>query len=363
MNLSEIESALKVSFFGFALGPVLLLILGFLFGLVAKPILEKFVARIKTQIHQRVHGRPFIDNLLELNIENPLAWVLLASYWKFLFDSVDLPLALMKMFGLFVQILMAFHLIRLSYKAVDAFGKFLEGAVKRSNDTLDNQLAPFAAKTLKVFVILFGGLLALQSFGFNVVSLLAGLGIGGLALALAAQDTAANLFGSITIILDRPFKVGDYIKVLDVEGEVEEVGFRSTRVRTFYKSLVTVPNSTMAKEKIDNMGERPVRRLRHILSLEYSTPVPRIEEFIDRVRYYINQNPLVLREDTAVVLESLGDFDLKILVQFFAQVSTVQEERALNQNFLLECLKISQEIKVQFAFPTQTLHVASTPQE
>ncbi|MEN0057381.1 MAG: mechanosensitive ion channel family protein, partial [Bdellovibrio sp.] len=252
--------------------------------------------------------------------------------------------------------ILAFYIIRLIYHAVDALQSVFMDMALKTESTYDDQLVPFGSKALKVLVVVLGVLIVLQSFGLNVMSLLAGLGLGGLALALAAQDTAANLFGSITILFDHPFKVGDLIKMKDIEGTVEEIGFRSTRVRTAHNSLITIPNAMMAKETIDNMGVRPYRRVRQSLGLTYETPPEKIEQFCEHLRYTITQHPRVNPETVMVYFNNYNQSSLDVLVNFHLQVFTGAEELEHQQQIFLEIMKIAQKMKVNFAYPTQTVY-------
>ena len=231
------------------------------------------------------------------------------------------------------------------------FPIILNRSQKKTESTLDDHLAPLITKALRVFVILFGMLLSIQSLGFNVMSLMAGLGLGGLAFALAAKDTAANLFGSIMIILDRPFKVGDWVNSDGVEGTVEEVGFRSTRVRTFYNSLITIPNSNLANAHIDNLGVREFRRTVLNLGITYSTTSKQIETFIQGIKEIILKNNYTRKDYFHVVFNNYGDFSLNIMVYYFLKVPDWGQELLEKQNINLEILKLAENIGVEFAFP------------
>jgi small-conductance mechanosensitive channel len=121
--------------------------------------------------------------------------------------------------------------------------------------------------------------------------LLAGLGIGGIAFALAAKDTVENLFGSVTVLVDRPFQVGDWVVIGDQEGTVEEIGFRSMRLRTFYNSRITIPNSLLVKSAVDNLGARRYRRVKCMIGVQYDTPPDRIEAFCEGIRELIRRHP------------------------------------------------------------------------
>ncbi len=336
----------------------LIIVVAVVGGFLLRPLIQYILKKLKSAAPDRLRARQnFFYHLLEQKIEQPLAWIILGSIWKFANDAVDLPPNADKYISHALTALFGYFLIKLVYLAVDAFGKVLNDIVSKTESTVDDQLAPLATKTLKVLVVVLGALMIFQGFGLNVMSLLAGLGLGGLALALAAQDTAANVFGSITILMDQPFKIGDWIKILDVEGTVEEIGFRSTRVRTFYNSLITIPNATIAKEKIDNLGERPVRRIRHSLGIHYDTPVPLIESFCESVRQLIIKNKSVVQDTASVIFNGYGDSALNILVNFHIQVKDTNEEVALQQKILLEILTLSKTLKVDFAYPTRTLYI------
>lgn len=332
----------------------LALILLLLSGYLLVPMLDLLISFFKNRALKNRLLHRFLVAFLKQPIERPLAWFFTALFWKALLQLLLLPESFLQPLHSLLVIVMAIPLIRLVYLAVEALTDWLQTPIDAKTQALDQQLIPFIGKTLKVFVIVFGVLLALQNLGVNVVSLLAGLGLGGLALALAAQDTAANLFGSIMILVDRPFKVGDWIKVLDTEGTVEEIGFRSTRIRTFYNSVVTLPNSTMAKEKIDNFTLRPSRRISHELGITYETPIAKIRQFQEMLKSYLLSHPKVLKEDLSVNFNSLASYSLNILIRFHVQVSSLEEEKLIQDEFLFFCLELAQQLGVEYAYPTHT---------
>lgn len=333
-----------------------------LLSFLLRPLLQLGFRRAKRALRRQKdaadYGQRFIDHVTERPIEASLSWILLALLWLGLIDGLALEKNADRYLVLFTKLLLAINVIRLIYHFVDAVGKVFEIAARKTATTLDDQLVPFGTKAVKILVVILGVLITLQNFGVNVVSLLAGLGLGGLALALAAQDTVANLFGSIMILMDQPFKVGDWIKIGATEGTVEEIGFRSTRIRTFYNSLITIPNSVVAKEQIDNMGVRPRRRVRQVLGLLYETPPAKIKEFTDRVRYTILQEDKVDREAVAVTFNNFNAASLDILVQFhLTDIQTIQEEQARTQHIFMEIIEVAASVGVEFAYPTQTLYM------
>ena len=186
------------------------------------------------------------------------------------FNTLNLTGTVIDFLVLVLQGFLSYSLVVLTYRLVNAFELIQKerNAASKNPEEISNLLF----RSARVLVVIFGVLLSLQNIGINVMSLVAGLGIGGLAFALAAKDTAANLFGSIMILIDRPFMVGDWVKVSESEGTVEEIGLRSTRIRTFYDSVISVPNMDMATTRIDNMGKRAFRRITMTVGITYDSP-------------------------------------------------------------------------------------------
>jgi MscS family membrane protein len=330
---------------------------GIVLGFVLQPIIRWVLKKIKE--HNRFAKKfpqSFWGYFVKAEIERPLAWLIVTALWFATATAAALPEKFHTGFDHIVRAVLAISLIRLIYYAVDAMGSVFSDYAAKTESTMDDQLAPFATKSMKALVIILGLLIVLQSFGLNVMSLLAGLGLGGLALALAAQDTAANLFGSITILFDTPFQIGDLIKVKDIEGTVEEIGFRSTRIRTPYNSVITVPNAMMAKETVDNMGARPFRRIRQNIGIAYETPPEKIEEFCARLRYAIKQDGLVIPETVIVNFNNFADSSLNVLVNFHLRALTADEELSHQQTIFTEILTIGAELKIDFAYPTRTVY-------
>lgn len=259
------------------------------------------------------------------------------------------------------EILVWVGVILVSYRLVDVLAARMAESASRTESRLDDQLVPLLRKTLKLLVTAAGILFVLDNLNVEIASLLAGIGLAGMAIALAAKDTLANLFGSVTVFLDRPFHVGDWVLVNDVEGTVEEVGFRSTRVRTFYNSLISVPNAQLVDTAIDNMGRREFRRFKTFVSVTYDTPAQKIEAFCSGIRGIVLAHDDMRHDYYEVYLNRFGPASLDILVYVFFRVPDWDAELRARQNFMLEILRLAEELGVEFAFPTQTLHVGSTP--
>jgi len=230
-----------------------------------------------------------------------------------------------------------------------------------TDSKLDDQAIPLIRQAIQVVLLVIGGLYIADAAGIDVWQLAAGVGIGGLAFALAAQDTVANVFGSINIFVDRPFQIGDWVQIGKVEGVVEEVGFRSTRVRTFYNSLVTIPNSQITNANVDNLGVRPRRRIKMTLGLTYNTPVDKVQAYVEGIRAILAAHPYVQRT-YEVQFYNLGASSLEILVYYHVVTPGWHEELNTRSQNLMEFMRLADQLGVQFAFPSTSVYVESTPE-
>lgn len=228
---------------------------------------------------------------------------------------------------------------------------------KTTPSPLDNMVVPLIGTSLQVIVWLTAGLMIAETVDFPLTSLLAGLGIGGLAIAMAAKETLANFFGSLTIIADRPFAIGDWIKVNTHEGIVEGMGFRSTKIRTFYNSLIYIPNAMLLTASVDNLGKRPSRRFTTHLELTYQTPPARLRQFCEGVKTIIRRHPTTQKEGFHVYTHQLGKNSIDILVYCFFTVSTWEDELTARESLLHDILTLAETTGISFAYPTQHLYL------
>ncbi|MXY73168.1 MAG: mechanosensitive ion channel family protein [Dehalococcoidia bacterium] len=252
-------------------------------------------------------------------------------------------------------------LVWLGFRGVDIFTDVLARRAEATESRLDDQLVPLLNTTLKGVMVVIGIIFILGNLGVNVTSLVAGLGLTGLAVALAAQDTMRNLLGGVTIFADRPFQVGDWVVLKDIEGTVEHVGFRSSRVRTFYNSVVTVPNARIVDTHVDNMGLRQWRRYKTTLGLAYHTTPDQVQAFVEGVRALIRANPGMRKDYYIVEFHGFGASTLDVLVYCFINAPNWNDELRTRHVLNLDIMRLAEDLGVEFAFPTQTLHVASAP--
>jgi MscS family membrane protein len=287
----------------------------------------------------------------------PFGVLAMALVWWALLDWLGLPVIVHRVLVVAVRFLAAAAGVWAAYRLVDVFTEMLARKAASTKTRFDDLLVPLFRKSLKVFITVVGIVFLASVLHINVTSLLAGLGLGGLAFALAAQDTVKNLFGSLTVIFDRPFHVGDWVRIGDQEGTVEEVGFRSTRVRTFYNSVITIPNGNLISAVTDNMGARRYRRVKTVLSLTYDTPPEKIDAFCEGVRELIRRHPYTRKDYYHVYFNQFAGSSLDVLLYAFFEVPDWAVELRERHRLFNDILRLSQRLGVEFAFPTQTLFV------
>jgi len=266
------------------------------------------------------------------------------------FDFSKLATALLKA-------LVIFDIAWFLFNLVDMVDHYLSRWAERTESTLDDQLAPLLRKSLRIFVIVMAGLMAIQTFGYPITGVLASLGIGGLAFALAAKDTVSNIFGSLMIIFDRPFHVGDWIKAGDMEGTVEEVGFRSTKIRTFAKTLISVPNNIIANLALDNYSRMPKRRIRLTVGVSYDTTPKQMREAVKRIRELLKIHPAIDQEFFLVNFTDFGASSLDIMVYCFTTTTVWGEYLDAREDVCLKIMDTLAELGLEIAFPSTTVYL------
>ncbi len=331
----------------------LALILLFALGLVVRKILRAVVAARVKKLAKRF-GQVWATKIVDV-IASPGATLVVAIILRIGYPLLLLPPGAAAILQIAVRVLITLSLVWALYRAVDVLAAKMEERAEQTESKLDDQLIPLVRKALKALVFVAGILFVLQNLNVNVKSLLAGLGIGGLAFALAAKDTLANLFGSIMIFVDSPFQIGDWINVSGAEGTVEEVGFRSTRIRTFYDSLIVVPNSKLADSTVDNFQQRSYRRCFITLGLTYDTTPEQMHAFVEGLRAIIQANPTTRKDKYEIHMSGFGDFSLNVMFYIFFKVDTWSEELQQRHKVFLEVMRLAKDLGVGFAFPTQTM--------
>ncbi|BAF70476.1 mechanosensitive ion channel family protein [Nitratiruptor sp. SB155-2] len=330
----------------------------FLLFLLLRKIFTFFVLKIIHKI-AKLTTSSFDDKLLEI-IEGPLkfAFVILGFYFAFLVMDIE-----NETFDKILKSLVIFEIFWIFYNMVHVLDETIYKFAKRFGRELYREIGAFFIKTLKIFILAIGLVSILQVWNINVSAFLASLGLGGLAFALAAKDTAANLFGGLSILADRALKIDDWIKVGDVEGTVEDIGLRTTKVRTFEKSLVTVPNQMIANNPIENFSRRNIRRIKMRIGLVYSTTHEQMNAILNDIRNMLQSHPGIAKNATLLVnFDEFEDSSLSIFIYCFTNTANWAKYLEIKEDVNLKIMEIVQQHGSDFAFPSESIYIEKVQQ-
>ncbi len=261
-------------------------------------------------------------------------------------ESFGIRFVIWKAFQFSIIISLTWILTRL----IDFFGIVLLYRARMTSTRSDDQLVPFIKETIKILFVILSLFVSLGVvFNVNVASLIAGLGIGGIAIALAAKDTLENLLGSFAIFLDKPFSLGDLVKVGSVHGKVEKIGFRSTQIRTFEKTLISVPNKKMIDADLENISMRSMIRALFPLVLRFETPVDQIEKFREEALNHLKQKQDVIQDPPpSIRLDRITESGVELQFLFFINTTDADVFAIRREEVYFEILKIAHKLEIRF---------------
>lgn len=358
-NINFIEQEL----FGNPISEFLICIGILLLGFILKHFGAGFLSKQSFRIFKAFSHNQFSEIFVDL-LRKPIEQLLTLLILYFAFDRLSFPeswhLVVVEKIGLrwFIitvyQIALLVVITKILLKITDFFTFVL---CNRTDATVSIELANFLKELIKVVIVIgsvFAGLRFI--FSVNITALVASLGIGGLAVALAAQDTLSNLLASFIIYLDKPFKVGDTIETTDIKGIVEHVGFRTTRIRTVEKSLLTVPNKKMIDTALNNITLSEIRRVKTVLTLTYSTKSQQLLAIIDDIKKAIAVHPDTT-DDYIVHFSELDSSSLNILVIYFVNGNEYENMMRVKEELNIQLMNIVEQHGCEFAFPSQTVYL------
>jgi MscS family membrane protein len=255
----------------------------------------------------------------------------------------------------------AVALVWFIFKLVSVVDFHLKKWAASTDSTIDDVLAPLFGKTLRVFIVIIGGILIIQNLtGVKIGPLLASLGIGGIAVALAAKDSIANFFGTLTILFDKPFQVGERVIIDNYDGVVEDVGFRSTRIRTLTGHLVTIPNEKVVNSGLENISKRPHIRWLTNITIIYDTPPDRVEKAVSIIKEILDNHEGMHPDfPPRVYFNGFNDWSLNIMVIAWYHPANYWDMQEWLQRTCLEILRRFNDEGIDFAFPSRTLYLAN----
>ena len=346
-------------FFSMYLSSVIVLAVSFVAAQIFKGYFAGFIINVFHRLLSRTRLRVEKDSMEFL--KKPLKLIFISTVMFFAFITqknlmADYPLLLsfvIKMYRLTIILCIIYFIYAAVPVIMSAFNR-----LKHPDSILfDDTLLIFFAKIIKAVIVIIAVLIVLGEFGVNINGLITGVGLGGLTFALAAQDTASNIFGGLVIISDKPFAVGDWIQTASIEGTVEDISFRSTRIRTFDDALLVVPNSTLSSASITNWSKMNKRKVKFNIGLTYNTAPSQVKNIIADIETFLNSHKDIVSDTPLVKLDEFGSSSLNIMVMFFTSQTSLAELKRVREEINYEILDVVHRHESSFAFPSTSVYM------
>jgi len=364
--MEQLQVLLKTEYLENSAQNYLIFVAAIIIGLLFKGLISRYLSHSLYKVIGKKERKVGVEKFDEL-LTRPIGFFIMltllylgASYLEFptswgLADVNELGIKMLLSKGF--SLIYIYSIFRISLRLIDYIGLILLKRAEETENKMDDQLIPFVLEIIKFVVYIFAIFIILGSvLGVNIIALTTGLGIGGLALAMASKESLENLLGSFTIFLDQPFTVGDVVTVGSITGVVEKVGFRSTRIRTFDKSLVTLPNKKMIDAELDNLGMRPVRRVKFNLGLTYETTAEQIKAIVTDIQHMINQHEKT-NQDGKVRFQEFGSSSLDIMIMYFVDSPRWDDLIDVKEDVNYKIMEIVKKHNSDFAFPSTTVYL------
>jgi MscS family membrane protein len=329
----------------------------FLMFLLFRKIFTKYVFQLILKVSKKTPTEFFSHVCISFEQPVRLLFIVIGIYVSigyFPLLEQSNPLFL-KLFRSSIILIITWGLYNLSASSSVFFTKIND----RISIEIDQILIPFLSKALRFIILAISFSIVAQEFDYDINGFVAGLGLGGLAFALAAKDAIGNLFGGIIIITERPFSIGDWIMTPSVEGTVEDINFRSTKIRTFAQALVTVPNATLANETITNWSKMGKRQVTFHLGVTYDTPKVKLERVVKRIEALLRNHEEIHPDTIFVTFDRYNDSSLDIFLYFFTKTTAWEKYLQVKQEINFQIMEILEKEGVEVAFPTRTLHLSA----
>ena len=332
--------------------------LALLIGLILKRIILNYIQKKITAYVEQTKAE-WDDQLFEAIIKPVNAFVMVGAVhvasFLLVFNLENFPTELI---GKSYSVFLGLSIIWLVYRLVDVAAHYIDELVAKADEGLRGQFTPLIRRALRILVVIVGSLTILATIGINITGLFACMGIVGLAISMGSQDSVANFVGTVNILIDRPYKVGDWITVgSTIDGDVEEIGFRSTKIRMFDKTLMSVPNGKLAGETIKNWSRMPKRRIKMTLGLTYDTTPAQMKTALKEIENILEEDEGVDQDYKLVQFTDFGPSSLDVFLYYFSTSTVWKEYLDTRQRVNLKIMSKIEELGLGFAFPTQTVHL------
>ncbi|MDR0605740.1 MAG: mechanosensitive ion channel family protein [Bacteroidales bacterium] len=330
--------------------------------IVSALVLNKLIILLNKHVIQKITAKTSnkYDDILFKNLQTPvLLGIILLAIWISA-TRLSLPIKIHDFISKSYQILtvlnITWFIVKMINSLLDEYIRKTAEKNKLDNLTADNRLMPLIKRTVIFVIWAIGTVMALNNAGVSVAALLGTLGIGGIAIALAAQDTVKNIISGITLYIDRPFRIGDRIRFDTIDGYVEDIGIRSTKIRTLDKRIITLPNYKIVDTSIENVTEEPGRRIVMKLGLTYNTSPDKMKEAITILKSIPQTIQDVEPANLSAIFSDFGDSALIITFIYFINKSAIDLFETISiVNF--QILTQFNQAGLDFAFPTQTIYI------
>lgn len=336
------------------------------FGFIFLRVFSRFFSRLLFKLFKKFSAEVKIDKFVELLVR-PIELLLIATIIFWALNQLSYPLqeilfkrkkSEITYFDVIDKLYLFFVIVSVNWivlRIIDFVALVFAYKASLTDTKSDDQLVLFIRELSKILVIIIGSFVMLgMVFEINVLTLITGLGIGGIAVALAAKDSLENLFGSFTIFIDKPFVVGDLVKVEGIEGTVEKVGFRSTQIRSTDRSIITLPNKKMIDGALENLTLRNFRRVKFTVGLTYATTPENMKKIVAEINQIINNHPH-MNEEGVAVFEEFGDYSLRLMVLYFIEMMDYYEYLKIKEEMNYAITEIVNKYDSSFAYPTRTI--------
>lgn len=356
--VSSLLDKLPASFFetvlGFQIWQYLLFVIILLFSWLAGRLVDRV---IYGQILKFIEKHQFSlqpEQLLPLR--SPIVWLTISICFLAGIPDLQLPIRSSQTLFFISRLILSVSAVLLFSRVIDFMSDIFLSRAEKTESKLDDQLIPLVKRAGKTLVWVFGVVFILQNMGVQVTALVAFGSVGGVAIALASKDTVENLFGSLVVFIDQPFQIGEYV-VIDgsIEGVIEEVGFRSTRIRTLERTLISVPNAKISQCTVNNFAKISQRRFKCNVTLRYDTSREQLQAFIAEAKSYLENHEQIDEKTVLVLFNNMNSFSLDILVMAFINSNQWMDLQVVKQDIFFSFMKIAEDLDIGFAFPTTTI--------
>ena len=356
--VQTLEENLGQKILGISVWQYLAAFLAILAGLVLKRIILSYIQK-KVESYVGKTEAEWDNELFNAIIKPVNAFVMIGAVhiaaFLLVFNLANFPTELI---GKSYSIFLGLSVIWLVYRLVDVAAHYVDELLSKADEGLRGQFTPLIRRALRILVVIVGSLTILATIGINITSLIALGGVLSLAFAMGSQDSVANLIGTLNILTDRPYKVGDWITVgSTIDGDVEEIGFRSTKIRMFDKTLMSVPNGKLASETIKNWSRMPKRRIKMTLGLSYDTSAKQMKAALKEIEKILEEDKGVDQEYKLVQFTDFGASSMDVFLYYFSTSTVWKEYLDTRERVNLKIMDKVEELGLEFAFPTQTLHL------